>query len=56
MHEFTAFSQHFVMQVMLELCTLLKVAPKVHAKLLAMLFDIQQYKPMWVVEGTSAVL
>ena len=41
--EFMVFSQQLVMQVMLELCTLLKVTPKAHPELQAMLIDIQQY-------------
>ena len=51
---FTAFSQHFVMQVMLELCTLLKVVPNAHPELQTMLI-FQQYKPTWLVGGTSAM-
>ena len=42
------------MQVTLELRALLKVIPKAHLELQAMLIDVQQYKPMWVVRGTSA--
>ena len=45
MGEFTAFSQPLVIQVTLELCTLLKVALKAHPELQAMLIDVQQYKP-----------
>ena len=55
MGESTAFSQHLVMQIMPELCGLLKVVPKVHPEIQAMLIDIQQYMPMWVVGGTSVV-
>ena len=55
MGEFTAFSQHLAMQVTPELCTLLKVTPKAHPKLQAVLFDIQQYKLTWLVGGTSTV-
>ena len=51
MGEFMAFSQHLVMQVMLELHSLLKVMPKAHPKLQTMLIDVQQYKPTWVVGG-----
>ena len=40
MGKFTAFSQHLIMQVTLEVCILLKVAPKVHLELQAMLIDI----------------
>ena len=45
MGEFTVFSQNLTMQVTLELRTLLKVVPKAHPELQAMLIDIQQYKP-----------
>ena len=55
MGEFMAFSQHLVMQVMLELHALLKVVLKVHPELQAMLIDIQQYKPTWVMGGISAI-
>ena len=41
MGEFMAFSQHFVMQVTLELYALMKVAMKAHLELQAMLIDIQ---------------
>ena len=54
MGKFMAFSQHLVMQVMLELCALLKVVLKAHLELQAMLINIQQYKPTWVVGGASA--
>ena len=39
------------MQVTLELRTLLKVMPKAHLELQAMLIDIQQYKPTWAIVG-----
>ena len=55
MGEFTAFSQHLVMQATLELHILLKVVPKVHLELQMMLIDVQQYKPTRVVVGASAV-
>ena len=55
MGEFTAFSQKLTMQVTPELRALLKVAPKAHPELQAMLIDVQQYKPTWAVGGTSAV-
>ena len=42
------------MQVTLELWALLKVTPKAHPELQAMLVDIQQYKPTWAIGGTSA--
>ena len=41
MGKFMEFSQHPVMQVMPELCTLLKVVPKAHLELQAMLIDAQ---------------
>ena len=55
MGDFTVFSQHLVMQVTLELRTLLKVALKAHPELQAMLIDIQQYKPTWDMGGASAM-
>ena len=55
MGEFTAFSQKLTMQVTPELWALLKVAPKAHLELQAMLIDVQQYKPTWAVGGASAV-
>ena len=55
MGKFTAFSQQLVMQVTLELHALLKVVPKAHPELQAMLIDIQQYRPMWVMGGTSTM-
>ena len=55
MGEFMAFFQQLVMQVTLELCTLLKVAIKAHLELQVMLIDIQQYKPTWVVGGAYAM-
>ena len=42
------------MQVTLELHPLLKVVLKAHLELQAMLIDVQQYKPTWVVEDTAA--
>ena len=53
MGEFMAFSQNLIMQVTLELRALLKVAPKAHPELQAMLIDVQQYKPTWAVGGVS---
>ena len=54
MGEFVALSQQLVKQVMLELHALLKVTPKAHPELQAMFIDVQQYKPTWVVGGTSS--
>ena len=54
MGKFMAFSQHLVIQVTPEPCALLKVMPRAHLELQAMLIDVQQYKPTWVVGGTSA--
>ena len=54
MGEFMAFSQKLIMQVTPELRALLKVAPKAHPELQAMLIDVQQYKPTWAVGGASA--
>ena len=56
MGEFMVFFQQLVMQVMPELHTLLKVIPKAHPELQAMLINIQQYKPIWVVGGMSTML
>ena len=55
MGEFMAFSQQLTMQVTPELWALLKVAPKAHPELQAMLIDIQQYKPTWAIGGASAM-
>ena len=43
------------MQVTLELHALLKVGLKAYQEFQAMLIDVQQYKPMWIVGGASAV-
>ena len=40
MGDFTAFYQHLVMEVILELLALLKFEPKAHPKLQAMVIDI----------------
>ena len=53
--KFMAFSQQLVMQVTLELHTLLKVVLKAHLELQVMLIYVQQYKPMWIVGGVSTV-
>ena len=53
MGEFTVFSQQLTMQVTPDLWALLKVAPKAHPELQAMLMDIQQYKPTWAIGGAS---
>ena len=53
MGEFMAFSQNLTMQVTPELRALLKVMPKAHPELQAMLIDVQQYKPTWAVGGVS---
>ena len=55
MSKFMVFSHHLVMQVTPELRTLLKVVPKVHPELQAMLIDAQQYKNTWVAGGTLAM-
>ena len=52
---FIAYSQCFVMQVMLELHALLKIKLNAHLELQTMLNDIQQYKPTCIVGGTSAM-
>ena len=53
MGEFMAFSQNLIMQVTPESRALLKVAPKAHPELQAMLINVQQYKPTWAVGGAS---
>ena len=50
-----ALSQQLVMQVMLELHALLKVMLKAYPELQAMLIDVQQYKPTWIIVGISAM-
>ena len=47
--KFMAFSQQLTMQVTPELRALLKVVPKAHPELQAMLIDVQQYKPTWAI-------
>ena len=54
MGDFIAFSQHPALQVTPELCDLLKVAQKSHPELQAMLINVQQHKPTWVVGGALA--
>ena len=54
MSEFMVFSQHLLMPVTPELHALLKVVLKAHLELQVMLIDVQQYKPTWIVGGTSA--
>ena len=44
------------MQVMLELHTLLKVIINAYPEVQALLIDVQQYKPTWIVGGASAML
>ena len=55
MGKFMAFSQHLVIQVTPELYTLLKVMPKANPELQAILIDVQQYKPKWVMGGASTM-
>ena len=43
------------MQVTPELRALLKVMPKAHPELQAMLINVQQYKPTWAIGGAPAV-
>ena len=50
-----AFSQHLVMQVTPKMHALLKVALKAHPELQALLVDVHQYKPTWIVGGASAM-
>ena len=53
MGEFMVFSLKLIMQVTPELRALLKIAPKAHLELQALLIDVQQYKPTWAVGGAS---
>ncbi len=43
--EFTSYAKKFSLKVSPELKALLKVAPKAHPELQAMLIDLKQYKP-----------
>ena len=52
MGKFMAFS-YSVMQITLELCTLLKVSLWAYLELQSMLIDLQQYKPSWIVRDAS---
>jgi hypothetical protein len=47
--EFTAFASTLTMKVSPQLKALLKIAPKAHPELHAMLIDLMQYKPKLVV-------
>ena len=51
MGNFTVFYPHLVIHVTLELCALLKVVPKAHLEPQAILIDIYQCKPSWIVRG-----
>ena len=55
MGKFMAFSQQLTIQVTPELRALLKVMPKAHLELQAMLINVQQYKLTWAVGGASAM-
>ena len=55
MGKLMAFFQQLVIQVTPELWALLKVTPKAHPELQAMLIDVQQYKPIWAIGGTSTM-
>ena len=48
--EFTAFSRHLSMRVSKELRALLKVAPRAHPELQALLIDLMQYHPKLLVD------
>ena len=50
MSKFTAFSRQLSMRVSKELRALLKVAPKAHPELQALLIDLMQYKPKLLVD------
>lgn len=47
--EYTAYSTNLVLRVSPELKALLKIAAKAHPELHAMLIDLQQYRPKFVV-------
>ena len=55
MGKFKEIYQHLIIQVTPELCALLKLVPKAHPELQAILINVQQDKPTWVVGGASAV-
>ena len=49
--DFTAYTSRLTLRIPPELKALLKIAPKVHLELQAMLVDLLQYKPKLVVGG-----
>ncbi len=49
--DFTAYAKRFTIKISPELKALLKIAPKAHPELQAMLVDLQQYKPALLVGG-----
>ena len=52
--EYTAFHQRLTYVISKELRALLKIAPKAHPQLQALLIDVLQYKPTWVVDARTA--
>ena len=51
--EFTAFSSKLVMRISPELKALLKVSNKAHPELQALLIDLMQYKPKFLIGGKA---
>ena len=51
--EYTTFHSRLTMIVTSELRALLKISPKAHPKLQALLIDLMLYKPKFVVEAKS---
>lgn len=52
--EFTAYAPILTMKVSLELKALLKIAPKAHPELHAMLIDLSQYRPKLIIGDSAA--
>jgi hypothetical protein len=52
--EFTAYASNLSMKITPELKALLKIAPKAHPELHALLIDLTQYKPKFIVGDRSA--
>ena len=53
MSKFTALSQNLIIQVTPDFCAVLSVAPKAHPKLQAILINVWQYEPLWILGDTS---
>ena len=48
MGKFKEISQHLIIQVTPELCALLKLVPKAHPELQAILINVQQISHVWL--------